>query len=80
MRICLLFGLVLFSVSEHGVLSSLVAADRLAEVQAGIDAFPDPVAHLRYVFCPQLQAVGLIMHASSFVTPLCYTLSQVLSD
>lgn len=61
--------------SELGVPSSLVAADRLAGVRAGTETFLDPVAHLRYVFCSQLQAVGFICQIVSFVTPLC---SQLL--
>lgn len=62
-------------------LSSLVDEDRLAGVQAGIERFPDPVAHLRYVLCPQLEAVGFMRQTASFVSLLCFRiLLQVRSD
>lgn len=52
--------------------SSLVDADRLAGVQVGIETFPDLVAHLRYILCPQLKAVGFMRQTVSFATSLCF--------
>lgn len=80
-QIYLLFYYYYFLCLNMVVPSSLVAAYQLAGVRAGIDTFPDPVAHLRYVFCPQLEAVGFIRQSVSFVTPsCCRMLLQVRSD